>query len=623
MGFKIPISMNYRKSTSKPEFVPNSDTEITNDALRDSLETVVISDGFNTSLSRKNSKSFLLKYTIDKMTTHFSYNRTRRRAPASTDTTTSMNGTLGYQINWAGKNKLTLFGKYKIRYWLNSLDIRTTASRKTTTSWRFIGSDFKPDPYRWAATLKNSGSMNYSPFRSLSSSFGMAIDRDVRLPHMWMGVDVGTEVGRNHNLKVQFKPPPVRYLKELSPDLNVTTTYGENSSPNVRRPGDPKGARNVNASRNASLKMSYDLGKRIGDLFRKIGIDVPESDSKSARRGGRSASTGGAAVDTTQGAPADTTAGRSADPLVAVRKLAGVLTSIRRVKVNLGHRPGSSYQRLPGRPSLSYQFGMSKSSGVVRNQTEIDEPDQLNTTLNMSADTGVQVTSNIDVATRYSRSITDNDFQTSQSRTTSTTFPDFQLSWKGLEKIGLFRPFFQSTQANMNWKKFVSESGIQGDDPTTTRETLTVSPSLLFTWKNQIKSTLGVSYNKNTSDTRGSKTETTSSSVSLDFKKSFRGGAGFKLPIPFFRKEVKWKSSLDTSLNIAYARTGGKRFNEGSDFSQPIPSTSSIRVSPNMTYRFSDTLSGSAFIDFGRNYNEATDQTITTVRVGVTAVFTF
>jgi hypothetical protein len=150
-----------------------------------------------------------------------------------------------------------------------------------------------------------------------------------------------------------------------------------------------------------------------------------------------------------------------------------------------------------------------------------------------------------------------------------------------------------------------------------------MSPSLLFTWKNDIKSTLGVAYNRNTSETRGSKTETTSLSVNLDFTKTFIGGAGFKIPIPFFSKEVKWKSKLDTSLKLAYSRTGGKRFLEGTDFSTPIPSTSSLRVSPTVAYQFSETLSGRAFVDYSRGYNESNDQTITTLRIGVTAVFTF
>ena len=104
-GFRIPVSGNYARSESKPKFVPNSDTEITEEALQDSLKTVRVTQGFSTSLSRKNSKNWLLKYTLDKMSTSFSYNRTRNRGPASADTTTTMNGTLGYQINWAGRQQ--------------------------------------------------------------------------------------------------------------------------------------------------------------------------------------------------------------------------------------------------------------------------------------------------------------------------------------------------------------------------------------------------------------------------------------------------------------------------------------------------------------------------------------
>ena len=42
-----------------------------------------------------------------------------------------------------------------------------------------------------------------------------------------------------------------------------------------------------------------------------------------------------------------------------------------------------------------------------------------------------------------------------------------------------------------------------------------------------------------------------------------------------------------------------------------------------MTYNFSQALNGRLFIDYGRTYTELTGQTITTVRVGISAVFTF
>jgi len=623
-GFSIPVSGSYTKSISRPKFVPNSDTEISDPALQDSLQTVSINRGFSTSFAKKGSENPLLKYTVDKLATNFSYSRSTTRSPASTDTTTSMTGTLGYQITWQGRHAIGLGKNIAFRYWPNSLDIRTAASRRTSQRWRFIGGEYRKDPFLFDASLKNSGSVNYSPLKSVTSAFNMTIDRDVRLPHEWLGVDVGTEIRRNHGLQVTYNPPPMWLLKELSPNFSVSNGYTEDSSPNVRGPGDPVGTRNVTSNRSAQAKMRFDVGKVFKGLFGKLGMDVSDRKRAAAPRPVRQ--TAGAPTDTS-GAPGDTAQAPSrprADPKIALRKLAQIMTEIRRVNVNVTHRTGNSYARIPNRPSLLYQLGLDKDTGVRAYQATYDTPDRLTTGLNLVADSGVQLTEDIDVATRYARTTSNSDFLQSKSRAVSTTFPDVQLSWKGLERIGLFSPIFMYAAANFNYKKFKQESGRpESKTPDSIREALTMSPSLQFTWKNDIRSTLGVAWNKNTTETRGAKSETTNLSVNLDFKKVFSGGSGFKLPIPLFRKELKWKSQLDTALSLAYTRTGGKRFVGVGVEPVPIPSNTSIRVSPNVGYHFSQALSGRAFVDYGRSHNEATNQTITTVRIGVTAVFTF
>jgi hypothetical protein len=538
-----------------------------------------------------------------------------------------MNGTLGYQLNWTGGQRIKLYKDFGIRWWLNSLDVRTSASRQTSRRWRLIGDEYRPDPYGFRASLQNSGSANYSPVPSITSTFNMNIERDVGLPHEWFGVDVGTEVRRNHNFKLNYRPPPIRFVRAFQPDINYTSQYTEDSSPNVRRPGDPRGTRNVNANHTVALKVKYDIGNTFSTIFRRMGVDVDSRDDRPPP-GAQPPATGGAAgagsaAPDTSTAPADTTSGPRADPMMLVHKFTEVLTDIRRVNFSVSQQNGSNYQRIPERPGYGYQFGLSTDTGINTPDGPVDKPDTESESLKFNADSGVELTESIDVAGRYQHTITDQVNRTSERRSVSTTFPDVQLSWKNLERLGLFGAFFTQTQATVNLKQFKQESGRRDEDPENIRTQLTFSPSLLFTWKNDIKSNLGVSYNKNTSDTRGSKTEQTSISINLDFKKSFIGGAGFKIPIPFFTKQVKWKSKLDTNLSMAYSRTSGKRFTEGSDLSSPIPSTSSIRVSPTVAYTFSDNLSGRAFIDYNRSYTETTDQTITTVRVGVTAVFTF
>jgi hypothetical protein len=101
-------------------------------------------------------------------------------------------------------------------------------------------------------------------------------------------------------------------------------------------------------------------------------------------------------------------------------------------------------------------------------------------------------------------------------------------------------------------------------------------------------------------------------------KKNFRGGGG----IGFFGKKMSWNNNLETDFSIAYSRTGGDRSVLGG-VSEPIPKSTSMRLFPTVRYTFSKNINGSAFIDYGRQFTEATRQTTTTVRVGVTAVVTF
>jgi hypothetical protein len=143
-----------------------------------------------------------------------------------------------------------------------------------------------------------------------------------------------------------------------------------------------------------------------------------------------------------------------------------------------------------------------------------------------------------------------------------------------------------------------------------------------FGWKNNIQSSLGVQYTNDLSDTRGSVNETTNLNVSVDMKYTFEPGKSVKIPLPFLRNKTL-KSRLDTSIGAGYTRTGGKRSGEKPGFFIPLPGNSTFRLSPRLTYNFTRALNGSLFINYSRSHSDATNQTTTTVQVGITAVFTF
>jgi hypothetical protein len=406
----------------------------------------------------------------------------------------------------------------------------------------------------------------------------------------------------------------------------LSTAYTEDSGPNVRRAGDPEGTRNGTNSRTAGAKMRFDLGHYFSKLFGVFGL-AGEKEKKSVGFQSAGAWRPGAAVGVAaqqqQPAPGDTTqTARGADPMIALRKLGEILTNIRKVNINVQQRFNSSYARIPDRPALAYQFGITESSGIVTSDGELSTPDRTGNSLTLNADTGVQITDDIDVSTRFATTFTEATALGAKSETETRTFPDLSVKWSGIEKFSLFKRLFQYSTANVTYKKEYRESGQKGL-VNSRRESFFVTPTLTFGFKNEINSTLGISYRMDKTDNRGNIVENNNWSVALDLKKAFKGGSGFRLPIPFLSKKIKWTSALNSNLTMSYARSSGKRYETGSELYNPIPMTSTLKVSPSFTYNFSRALNGRFFIDYVRAYAQASNQTTTTLRVGISAALTF
>ncbi|UCG53134.1 MAG: cell surface protein SprA [Candidatus Latescibacterota bacterium] len=634
LGFKVPVTGNYSKNTSLPKFTPNGDTEITSSALKDSLKSESINRGFSATLTRSGSKNPLLKYTFDKLKANFSMSQAARVSPASRDTSLSMNGTLDYSISWSGGKQVRLFKNFRLRYWPNSFNYRLTANRTKARRYRLVGGQFVPDPSLWNAGIANNGSVTYVPFPSLTSSFRMQTQRDLKQPHEWLGVDIGMEINRNHSFQANYKPPPVWLIGAFSPDFNYTSGYREDASPNIRKLDDPEGVKNVANNRAMSLKMRFDLGGYLGKVFGFMGlveeekeggppgqrppVPQPAQDTGQTEGDEQEPEEAVAEADTTD---AETKPKPKADPMFVFKRAAGILGSIRKINASVQQRKQSSYSRIPLRPSLAYQFGLSQNSGVVFRGEPLDTPERNTENLSITMDSGVQLSKNIDVAARFTRTTSNSVFRANETETRSMTWPDLSLNWKGLENFALFKRLFAATNATVGYSRQTRESGTPGDVQTKS-ETTALSPSMLFSWKNKMQSNLGVQYTKDVTDTRGSINETTNLSVTADLKYTFEPGKSMKIPLPFLRNKTL-KSRLDTSVGAGYSRMGGRRSGGKPGFFISLPGTSTFRLSPRLTYNFTRALNGSLFINYSRSHSDATNQTTTVVQVGITAVFTF
>ncbi len=627
-GFKLPVSGNFSRTTSLPKYSPNSDTEITDPALQDSLKSESTVRGLSTTLTRSGSKNPLLKYSFDKLKANFSLGETAMKSPASADTTVTLSGTLDYGITWSGEKRIRMFKNFGLRYWPNSFNYRINASRRKGQRYRLVAGEFVPDPVLWSAGITNNGSITYVPFPSLTSSFRMQTQRDLREPHEWLGVDIGMETNRSHSFQANYKPPPVWIIRSLSPDFAYNTSYSEDASPNVQKVDDPKGVRNVSGGRNASLKFRLDVGGFLGKIFGATGL-LEKGDKPPLRApGGEQSPSEPQAGGENRGQPAGTDSteteskpGPKATPMMLVKKTAGILSSIRKINASVQQRVQTNYSRIPQRPSLEYQFGFTDNSGVVYKGTVWDTPERYTENLSISMDSGVELSKNIDIAARFSHSTTNSVFRNNETNTKTMNWPDLNLSWKGLESFALFRSLFTQTSATVGYNRQIRESGKAGEKQSESEAT-NITPTMIFRWKNGMQSSLGVQYAKDVTDTRGAINENTNLSVNMDLKYTFEPGKSMKIPLPFLRNKAL-KSRLDTSVSAGYNKTGGRRSSDKPGFFVSLPGTSTIRVGPRLTYNFTRALNGSLFVNYSRTHSDASNQTTTIVQIGITAVFTF
>jgi hypothetical protein len=638
-GFSVPVTGSFGRNTNLPKFVPNSDTEIGGTAVQDSLKTQATTRSIALSLSRTNSQNPILKYTVDKLKLSYSLSQAQSKNPSAADSTTSMSGTLDYSISFAGKHRVRLFKGFGIRYWPNSINYRLSASKSEGRHYRNVGTGFKADPYTWTAGLSNFGSLTYVPVPSLNMSFRIQNQQDLNLPNSWLGLEVGTEVNMSHGLQASYKPPPVWLIRVFSPDLSYNSGYNEDASPNIQTAGDPPGVRNVSASRDVSVKVGFDVGRYLGKAFGAVGLmEEPGGGADAKRQPGAAArdepgvrpagdqragtKPAEARADTTA-APDSVEAGGKpkVDALTAVRKVTGVFGNIRKINASIQQKQSTRYSRIPERPSILYQLGLESASGVSTSDSTYDTPEQISQDLRVAMDSGVQLTRNIDVAARFARSTGSTEFRGSETESKQMQWPDLSVSWKELEKIGPFRGLFATSSATMSYNRSKNQSGRDGAIQTT-RVASNFTPSIVFQWKNDIRSTVGVQYQTDKTETRGAVTENSNLAVNLDLKYTFTPGKAISIPLPFLRNKTL-KSRLDTSVSTGYSRTGGRKSSGEAGRFIPVPGTSVIRFSPRVAYNFTQALNGAFFIDFSRTYAEQTDQTTTIVRIGLTATFTF
>ena len=311
--FALPVNFQYNSTDMLPKYMLNSDVEIEDPAVRDSLKNIARTYGLSVSASRRGSSNFLMKNLFDNLKTGFSYSKRDNFGPTRRDTTRTMNGNLNYQAQFRKSRQLDLIRGIKWRYWLSHLSYETGVSRQTRVEYTLASDNtFVRRPFFYGANWQNAFNTLYEPFESIKINFNLSEQRDLGIDHNFHGIPIGVETNFAHSVSLNYQPGPRFFiLSEFNPRFDFQSRYAEDLNPNKRQVRysyhetkqeitcdstgcdttevtqkinvyDPFGTRFINNQREMTFAFIVDAGKyitRLGQAFHLI-----EEGAKPARR---------------------------------------------------------------------------------------------------------------------------------------------------------------------------------------------------------------------------------------------------------------------------------------------------------------------------------------------------
>jgi len=509
---------------------------------------------------------------------------------------------------------------------------------------------------------------------------GGVSERDLLRESLKYGVNIGMENKRLYDLRLSITPPmakslpsgklfyPIRAaargLKSLKPSVQFTGSFVDDHNPTVRLAGDPVGTRNISNSNRWDIRASLPLGK----LFKSV---VPEKKYNQAekkrlveeerrmkqremRRGSGQPETQfpeewaelppderarleeeflleqaeqRMAEERDQGRGQPEATSEDAGPGINLTSVYNVFfepfRKIKPIKITYSEDRSSAYGRIYVDVSAWYKAAFNTELDVA-DSTYVSRGFQSRQTINLSTSTQLARTVSLDV--KYNQKLSDRVQVSSSSRGYSQDWPDASLALSGLEKWGIFggggdeldSGWFRSSNINFSYKHSKTVNNITpiSYNPSTTT---TISPRWSFTFHSGLNATLTTTIGNDHAENNGVITDNKKLRFGLQVRHQFKA-QGFLAKIGLYKPGSN--PSINMDVDVSYSQDSSERINPGSLTSTPT-GTTRYGLNPRFSYQVTRNLSGALTFSFNRSKDLATNQTSTSLGLGVEATFVF
>ncbi len=640
LGISMPVSFNLRSGSSHPKYFPGLDRRVTNadlksDSLLTRIESVTEQTGFNVSLRRRvKSKNFFVKNTFDNMSFSLGRSKNSQRSPTIAKSE---------NVNWTGNFDYRLdFGKnnyFKLLSWLPGLPLidklKETKFYYTpqNISMKLSGNKTHSE--------KTNRIQNTNALADTNITKSFIFDRSLRTS-MKVFESLSLDISRAYKSQMRDRDKLSDFLAFDFNDISQSQSFSARYSPNI------VSWLNNNVSYSSNYRFNNNLQNR--ETGRSASVNVTRSadftfkwktlvnsflgkGKKGSRSRGRSTPPDRNRGDT--GRREDpggeekrfsifqqkTAKGKGFNPL---KMVGSFFSSFKDIQFNISQNKDNRQAGLDslGMPSLGFQFGLKDSTGVNSVESLSGIPFSSSDRRNFSASTGLAVGRAVDIQLRFQHN-EQSSFSSTRTGSESNShlsefgfdipFPDWTVRVTGLNKLPLLNKAFKTVTFSHSFagSKDISWNGDSGN-PISENTTSTFRPFMKLDLGFKNGFTGNIQYNKSTAISRnvsfasGAK-RTRNSDIAVTANYSKR--SGFSLPIWPFNKS-KLKNSIDFSFSFTASEVIIENA-QGIETIEFVEADKTTRWSflPKLTYSFSTTVRGGAFIEVGQTESKRVGKT--------------
>ncbi len=675
-GLSLPLTLTRNETVVNPVFKYNSDQLVADlpkeEREHEKISTIMRKAHLSYSIT-KNPDNKIIKYTLKNLSLEGDVQETHSQTASIIDTTITQSYSAKYNLSIPEDViSFNLFKKYKFAFFpstfnnevaFRSEDFNKYDWKKNTEN-EFVWE--KNHNKKDVRTVKTTNTVSYKILSDFSVNYSLRTTRDLTLKEKdeyvkLYGQNIGVEKNRDQSFNITYNPNWLDRIVSINATCNPTyhedyQKKGTNENVDIYK---YQGSVTRTTSLSLKLKNQDIFNNFLGWIFKdkakiQVGgksfnknelpsnIDKEKIESMSDEEikklidENKNDKTVHYDWEDEKNPEQKTEEKKSNSHFFS--KFLFYLNRLQNIEILVSNTYGTNFTDRETRPNFLYQLSLPHILDKDTTEVAVYSTKKNNDMFNISS--GFPIMDNLSTTFSYKQSITRQYTRSAGSKTIETNFPNISISLSKLEtsltylgdkfNINFLKKSDEIlTSSDLSSSFAVSKkntgsitwSNDNWDKPTSTITTVTIDPIIRWkaNWVNNFATTISLNSSYSENALRNVTRESTKKGISGNIKYTFKSQRGFRIPI--INKFIPIKNELTSQIDFSYNKN--YKTTNGSMGRSVTENTTSLKITPGLTYTFSKSIDGGINSGYEKTTNYQQQKSIRTIKFNVWATVKF